>query len=238
MYEPRNYFLTGVAVIDELKDHLPFKLNTPFVYFPSIKQPKSFRYGNPNDAKILDAPFAHDAILAKCITDFLKASTEANFTAYSTRMYQIISQYDYCYNEQVIANYPVYGITFDVDIEYKNMVEEYYKIERSTTVTRITKNLCLRQELKRLILVVFRDILGLEDFESTSNFFMYESLPSAPSISKIGIRFIVRSSKYIIENSDVMLAVAKALIFLTNFDIFFSQDLASTTPCIVSADIL
>ena len=221
LYEPRKYFLTGAQAIDELKGYLPFKLNTPFVYIPAVQQPKSFLYGNLNSAKTLDLPFIGDTSLAQRISDFLKVPTEENFMAYTSLMYQIITQHGYCFNEQVIANYPVYAMSFDVDITDNNMVEQYYRKESSASISRITKKIQLRKELRQLILVLFRDLLGLEDFESTSNFFMYESLPSAPPISKIGLRFIVRSSKYVIKNSDVMLSVIKALNFLTSFDSFF-----------------
>lgn len=218
LYEPRKYFLTGTVVTDELKDHLPFLLYTPFVYYQPTKNPKSFWYGNLNGSKILDTPFIQDPMIPADITRFLKAPTDDNFIAYTTRMYQIMSQYEYCYHEQIVPGYTVYGMSFDVDIEDRTMIDNYYKAEKTS---RVTKKMFLREQLKRLILIVFRDMLGLEDFESTSNFFMYESLPSAPPIYKLGIRFIVRSVKYVLENISVMLTVTKALNFLTNFDSFF-----------------
>ena len=203
LYMDRWDLLTGK--VPKL-EKVPFPLRVPFVY----TTPTMHTYiKNPTP---IDRPFIQDKELHTMIHEFLKDKTGKKFVAYSTRMFNIIVRHNYTLNEQIVVKYPIYAMSFDVDITDKLYAIKYSK-------GGVNAKLEMRQRLINLFIKTFV-VLGITDIdESNAYFMMYESqLQKGEPVDKVGIRFIVRTKYYVLGDSEVMFNITKIMNFLMNLD--------------------
>lgn len=216
IYSKRKYFFSRTNPLDEVELDIPFPLNTPFLFSSTVENPNKLIFSHVVNADKLDAPFKTNKDLHKRILAFLNDSSEYNFILYSKRIYDIIATEQYAFNEQIINNYPIYAIPFDIDIYDKFFIMEY--AEGNSMDKRIT----MRSKLIEIIIKTF-NVLGLKDIsEKNAQFVLFESLHKKDEpIHKLGFRLIVRTANYVLANTSVALNLTKVANFLMSLDTYF-----------------
>lgn len=219
LYPERKYFTSNKKVNQELAPHLPFPLYTPYVHTTLVSQPNRYVYTHISNIQAFDAPF-ENKLLYKIMAAFIHCPCDGHFIQYTTSMYKIIQQNDYAYNEQIIQNFPIYALSFDIDITDKFVITRYYS-KNNPTSNLVDNKFEMRQHLVDVMIKTFK-VIGIDDFnESNSEFIMFESLPEPnKQQTKLGLRLIIRSQKYFVKDAGVMLNIIKIANFLINFNNF------------------
>lgn len=227
LYADRKYFLSGKSV---MKDELYPLLQYP-VYTPLLRDgDATCNYTHLLDVEKLDAPLKNNHLITNYARKFLKEPSDRLFVQYTSCMYEVMVKQNYAYHEQVIDNFPIFAMSFDIDINDKSFISQYYTAP-STGSGIVENKLKLRKQLKSLVIQAFQ-LLNIPEISDDAGFMLFESLPEANTpiskINKIGLRFIVRSNCYVIANRHVMVNIIKIINFLMNFN----KDLPG--PCIDS----
>ena len=225
LYSKRKYFYSRMDPVEsEIRSSILYPLYTPFVFSNMVKYPNKNIYAHIVNTEKLDAPFVKNKQLHSRIRTFIREPTDNNFLLYSMAFFDIIIREEYAFNEQIINNFPIYTIPFDIDIYDKQFSKDYFDVtdrEREKD-SLIKKKIFFRQKMIDLLLRSF-EVIGLRDItEKNTEFILFESLhKKGEDIKKLGFRMIVRLTTYVLANSAVALNVIKVANFLMSLDPYF-----------------
>ena len=237
-YTKRKYFMSRIdPVKTEFDSLLPYPMNTPFVYTFPLSEPKRMLVSHVVSIDALDQPFVRNKKLINRIRTYIRDPTDHNFLMYSMAYNDIIEREQYAYNEQIINNFPIYALPFDIDIYDKQFQHDYFDTGCSDIIgghedlcskNAKTKNVLIKKKLflkKKLIKLVLRtfEIVGLKNVtEKNTDFFLFESIPNMDEkIVKMGFRLIVRMSNHVLMNKNVAANIIKVANFLMELDPYF-----------------
>lgn len=110
-------------------------------------------------------------------------------------------------------------MSFDIDIVNPLSITKYYN-----GVDLWLEKVNMLTTLSNIIYTFFVDVMQFQDFKSTSNCYLFESIPNASdnndSTKKIGLRLIVTMKKYYIKNAYQMDQIIQWLNLIINKDGF------------------
>lgn len=215
-YAKLRYLYSRTDPLDEFRPW-PYPLYTPYVF---TLRNNAFLATHILNIDELDRPFLESKRIVAHIRLFLQTPTAGQFMKYATAILDVIRREGYSYNEQLIANFPIYALSLDVDIKDVDFVRRYSSKERW-----LEKKLALRTSLVELMTATF-EILNLNITEKNANFLLYESIPhqssggggGGSSAAKIGLRFVIRSNHYVFRNTTVVSNIVKLANFLMSLD--------------------
>lgn len=194
---------------DELEPQLPWSSSvyTPQVYAnPATGAGRTvYKYTSITNPAKLDQPFAKNAELLNFIRQFLKQPSNLRYIRYAQVMYDTMVRHNYTYNEQIVSHFPIYALSFDIDITDKAFIARYFSRDdpeadlllhqqqqqvTTTTTSSSSSALCrqncvdqqiknklkTREELIKVMLKTFQ-IMDIHDItEDNTEFTLYESL--------------------------------------------------------------
>lgn len=155
-----------------------------------------------------DYPLLHNKAVKKAIQNHVKKPTMKTYLRYCQKYLHLVSKLKYDYSEVIIPNSTIYCLSLDIDIHTRDLIRDFYHSNHDGgwRVRKYMHNL-----FKTIVITFMTEFIGLDDYAPTTQFALYESANDQAFPSKVGLRFIARSSKYVFKNSDVVSKIIEGI---------------------------